>query len=278
MTKRLPLTRKPWRSCRKARSHDWASAMSICSRENRKTRWPNTRASLQRIQRTPPPNFRVAEANLRAGPFRSRGIRGVEGPHNRPCTPESTLCPGDSTRPAWSARDTPQRELEQFRKLEAEARSDTDRNRNIVVLNRGAAAKLLEGHPEEAVEMFLTVIESYPDSPTHYLNLGIVQSKLGRHKAGSGHVSEDAESRDGDNFLVYRNLAQEYELLGDMEAQPPSQGRLLAEPRRGLAGGARLESRLKFMQAQQLHPIHRCVPRDHVPWRISVRPSNRMPQ
>ena len=109
------------------------------------------------------------------------------------------------------------RELELYRKLEAETRAEADRSRDIVVLNSGAAAKLLEGHPEEAIEMFLKIIDSYPDAPAHYLNLGIAQSKLGKHKAAAD-TFQKMLSLGMDNFLVSRNLAQEYKLLGDMEA------------------------------------------------------------
>jgi predicted Zn-dependent protease len=109
------------------------------------------------------------------------------------------------------------RELELFRKLETETRAESDRNREIIVLNSGAAARLVEGHPEEATEMFLKIIDSYPDAPAHYLNLGIAQSKFGQHQAAAD-TFQKMLSRGMDNFLVSRNLAQEYKLLGDLEA------------------------------------------------------------
>src|SRR5206468_1562833 len=78
------------------------------------------------------------------------------------------------------AKEEADRELEVYRKLEAEARSETDRGRNIVIVNREAAAKLLEGRAEEAIEMFRKAGENFPDSPVAYLNLGAAQSKLGQ--------------------------------------------------------------------------------------------------
>jgi tetratricopeptide (TPR) repeat protein len=67
--------------------------------------------------------------------------------------------------------------------------------------------------------MFFKIIESYPDAPAHYLNLGTAQSKLGRHKAAVDTFQKMLSLGMADNFLVYRNLAQEYQLLGDMEAR-----------------------------------------------------------
>src|SRR6185369_6342880 len=60
------------------------------------------------------------------------------------------------------------KELELYRKVEADARSQFDRNRNIGSLNRGAAAKLLESRPEEAIDGFLKIIQSYPDAAAAY--------------------------------------------------------------------------------------------------------------
>ena len=125
-----------------------------------------------------------------------------------------------SWRQRWCerSREEAEKELALYRKLEAETRFDVDRKRDIAVLNRGAAAKLLEGHPEEAIEMFRKIIESYPDDPAQYLNLGIAQSRLGQHKAAVETFQKMLSSGVADNFIVYWNLAHEYRLLGDLEA------------------------------------------------------------
>jgi tetratricopeptide (TPR) repeat protein len=111
------------------------------------------------------------------------------------------------------AKEEADRELEVYRKLEAEARAEVDRGRNITVGNRGAAAKLLEGHAEEALEMFLK-----EGSATAYLNLGTAQSKLGQHKAAVDTFQKILTENISDSFLVSWHLAQEYQRLGDMEA------------------------------------------------------------
>ena len=101
------------------------------------------------------------------------------------------------------ANEESDREFDIFRKVEEEARSQTDRIRYMGVLNRDAAAKLLEGHPEEAVEMFLNIIQSFPDSATAYLNLGFAQSRIGQHKAAAETFQKILSQSISDSFLVY---------------------------------------------------------------------------
>jgi tetratricopeptide (TPR) repeat protein len=162
-------------------------------------------------------NFRVADTNLRMGRFDTAVAAASK---------VLTLDPGHRRAHYVLAtalvrageKERAEKQLELYRKVEAEAQAQINRGRDIVVLNRGAAAKLLEGRLEESIEMFLKVIEAYPDSPAHYLNLGIAQSKLGRHKAALETFQKMLSLGMDDSFLVYRNVAHEYELLGDMEA------------------------------------------------------------
>jgi tetratricopeptide (TPR) repeat protein len=122
-----------------------------------------------------------------------------------------------TARVRMGQKEIGEKELELYQKLEAKARAETDRGRDIIVLNHGAAAKVLEGRAEEGIEMFLRIIETYPDSSAAYLNLSAVQSRLGRHDAAVATLQKMV-SRGMDSFLVYWNLAQEYRSLGDMEA------------------------------------------------------------
>jgi tetratricopeptide (TPR) repeat protein len=116
------------------------------------------------------------------------------------------------------AKEESDKEFEIFRKAEAEARSRLDRSRDIIVANRDAAAKLLEGRTAEAVAAFQNVVATFPDSVTAYLNLGIAQSKLGQHKAAIDTFQKIQTLNLSDGFLVSWNLAQEYQYLGDVEA------------------------------------------------------------
>jgi tetratricopeptide (TPR) repeat protein len=161
-------------------------------------------------------NFRVADAHSRMGHWAEAGaaaakVLALDPSHLRAHYVQATALV------QMGQKEDGDRAFEQYRKLEAEARSRTDRDRDIIVANRGAAKKLLEGHAEEAIAMFLKIIDSYPDAPSHYLNLGTAQSKLGQHKA-SLETFQKMISRGMDSFIVYRNLALEYQLLGDMDA------------------------------------------------------------
>ncbi len=178
-------------------------------------------AEYNRVAQTDPKSvaahFRVADTSLRIGRFDAAAtaaarVLSIDPGHRRAHYVLATALV------RTGEKENAEKELELYRKLEAEARSEIDRSRDIVVLNRGAAAKLLEGRNEEAVGLFLKAIEAYPDSPTHYLNLGTAQSKLGRHKDAVETFQKMLSVGMTDNFMVYRNLSQEYELLGDMEA------------------------------------------------------------
>ena len=160
--------------------------------------------------------FRVADANLRLGRFAeasqaaARALALDAGHRKAHYVLATALVRMDAQES--------ERELEVYRKLEAEARTETDRGRNIVVVNREAAAKLLEGHAEEAIEIFVKAIETFPDSATAYLNLGIAQSKLGQHEAAVETFQKLLTRNISDSFMVSWNLAKEYQHLGDSDA------------------------------------------------------------
>ena len=161
-------------------------------------------------------HFRVADANLRLGRFAEASqaaakVLALDADHRKAHYVLATALV------RMNAQDS-ERQLEVSRKLEAEARSETDRGRNIVIVNREAAAKLLEARAEQAIEMFVKAIETFPDSPTAYLNLGIVQSKLGQHQVAVETFQKLLTRNISDSFLVSWHLAQEYRHLGDTEA------------------------------------------------------------
>jgi tetratricopeptide (TPR) repeat protein len=157
-------------------------------------------------------HFRVADANLRLSRFAEAAAAAaqavaIDAGHRRAHYILATALV------RMDAKDEADRELEIFRRLESEARSEIDRGRNMVVVNRGAATKLLEGSAEEALEMFRA-----DTSATAYLNLGTAQSKLGRHKAALETFQKILTQNISDSYLVFWHLAQEYQYLGDVEA------------------------------------------------------------
>jgi tetratricopeptide (TPR) repeat protein len=164
-----------------------------------------------------PAHFRVADASLRMGRFKEASeaaakVLAIDAGHRKAHYVLATALV------RLGSNEDSDRELEVYRKLEAEARKETDRGRSIVVANRDAGAKFLEGHTDEAVEMFRKTIEAYPDSATAYLNLGTAQSKLGQHKAAVETFQQLVTRNLADGFLVPWHLAREYQFLGDMQA------------------------------------------------------------
>jgi tetratricopeptide (TPR) repeat protein len=163
-----------------------------------------------------PANFRVAEANLRMGRFQEAAAAATTTLAFDPAHLRAHYVLATALV-RLGQQENAEKELEQYRKLEADSRANINRSRDIVVVNRGAAASLLEGRPEESIDLFQKAIAAYPDAPAHYLNLGTVQSKLGRRQAAV-ETFQKMLNLGMDNFIVYWHLAQEYALLGDMEA------------------------------------------------------------
>ena len=109
------------------------------------------------------------------------------------------------------------KEFEIYRKIEEDTRAERDRNRNIGVMNRDAAERLVEGRNAEAIEMFQKAIQAFPDSATAYLNLAFAQSRIGQHKASADSLQKMLSQNISDSFLVSWSLAREYRSLGDSE-------------------------------------------------------------
>ena len=106
-------------------------------------------------------------------------------------------------------------EMERFRKLEADERDRKDPGGPTGVSLKSAMTKLEKGRTEEALEEIRMHIRSDPDSVLFNLNLGIAQSRVGRH-ADAIHTFQTMIDRGlGDSFLVDFNLSLEYEAVGD---------------------------------------------------------------
>jgi tetratricopeptide (TPR) repeat protein len=166
--------------------------------------------------RNVPAHFRVADISLRMERFpeaasAAEKVLSLDPGHHRAHYVKATALV------RMGRKDDAEKELDAYRKLEADTRSARDRGRTIEVLNRGAAAKWLEGRRDEAIAAYLKLVDSYPDAPAIYLNLGWVQSKSGRHQDAASTFEKMLSLGMGDNFLVHWNLAQEYKLLGDTQ-------------------------------------------------------------
>ena len=105
--------------------------------------------------------------------------------------------------------------MDRFRKLEAEERDRKDIGGPTAASIKSAITKLEKGRTEEALEEIRGHIRSDPDSAPLYLNLGVAQSRIGRHTDAINTFQAMIDRGLGESFLVDFNLSREYEALGD---------------------------------------------------------------
>jgi tetratricopeptide (TPR) repeat protein len=108
--------------------------------------------------------------------------------------------------------------LQQFRKLEAEERDREYSMRGIRIVIQSAIDRFDRGEVEEAFAELREGIRSYPNSGLIRLNLGVLQSRLGRHLDAIKTLEAMIGEGFGDHFLVHLNLSQQYEILGQKAA------------------------------------------------------------
>ena len=106
-------------------------------------------------------------------------------------------------------------ELERFRKLEREDRDNVDQLRATRVFLKSAADSLASGRGDDAIKQLREGIRVYPDAGLLHLNLGIIQSQLGRHDDAVETFQSMIKAGLGDFFLVHLNLSREYQILGN---------------------------------------------------------------
>ena len=106
-------------------------------------------------------------------------------------------------------------ELERFRRLEGEERDKVDRLRATRVFLQSAADSLASGRGDDAIKQLREGIRVYPDAGLLHLNLGIIQSRLGRHDDAVETFQTMIKLGLGDFFLVHLNLSREYQVLGN---------------------------------------------------------------
>ncbi len=110
-----------------------------------------------------------------------------------------------------------QKALQEYEATEEAALAEEKQRREILELNRSAVAKLIEGQHEQAIGLFRKALDSHPgreDEIRILLNLGLAQAKLGLHREAV-ETFQSMIDRGIDDFLIHRNLAVEYALLGD---------------------------------------------------------------
>ena len=107
--------------------------------------------------------------------------------------------------------------MRDYEKLEAEAQADQKLQRTLLELDRNAAIKLVGKQGEDAIGLWREALNSRPGAALEtrlLMNLAVAQAKLGRHR-DAAETFETMIDRGINDFLIHRNLAVQYELLGD---------------------------------------------------------------
>lgn len=112
-------------------------------------------------------------------------------------------------------REEGREEMRRYQELLANAEQD---DLDIRTLSRRAGELALGGEGPEAIAALESLIETYPDQVLPRLNLGFAQRELGLHQSAIDTFQTMVE--EGlDGVMVQRNLAVEYEALGDVQAR-----------------------------------------------------------
>jgi len=107
--------------------------------------------------------------------------------------------------------------LQDYQQRESELQTAASRLNAIADLEKTSLAMLSEGRAQEAMALLSEGIVKYPLNARLYLRLGLIQSRVRLHREAA-ETFETMIRLQLDDFLVHRQLAREYEQLGNMEA------------------------------------------------------------
>jgi tetratricopeptide (TPR) repeat protein len=107
--------------------------------------------------------------------------------------------------------------LQDYQQRESELQTAASRLNAIAELDKTSLAMLSEGRAQEAMALLSEGILAYPLNARLYLKLGLIQSRLRLHREAA-ETFERMIRLQLDDFLVHRQLAREYERLGNKEA------------------------------------------------------------
>jgi tetratricopeptide (TPR) repeat protein len=106
--------------------------------------------------------------------------------------------------------------LQDYQQRESEQRIASSRLNATAELEKNCSALLSEGRVQEAMGMLREGIQEYPLHARLHMKLGLIQSRLRLHREAA-ETFETMIRMQLDDFLVHRQLAREYEELGNKE-------------------------------------------------------------
>jgi tetratricopeptide (TPR) repeat protein len=114
--------------------------------------------------------------------------------------------------------DEGQARLREFAKVEAGSQDVEVRYREIDAISVAAIRALREGNGDAAIEQLNRGIASYPNSSRLHMNLAMILSRMGQHQKAVEILESMLKRTSEGRFLIHKNLADEYKILGDAEA------------------------------------------------------------
>jgi thioredoxin-like negative regulator of GroEL len=102
--------------------------------------------------------------------------------------------------------------------VEANRQEVEHRYRSIDAISVAAIRALREGNGNEAIQQLHRGIASYPSSSRLNMNLAMVLSRVGQHQAAVETLESMLKRSNEGRYLIHKNLADEYKILGDAEA------------------------------------------------------------
>lgn len=160
------------------------------------------------------PLYRFADACLKIGDFSEAAAAAAKALKIDPQERKARYVRGVALM-RMGRREEGQKELEEYSRQEAQAQAEMNSQRDVVVSNRGAAALVLNGLGEDGIALFQSSLKTHPDVASLRLNFALALSQLGRRQEAVSVLKNMLDSGIGDDFLVYKILAREYQRLND---------------------------------------------------------------
>jgi len=105
--------------------------------------------------------------------------------------------------------------LQEFSEVDALLSEGEHDDREVQAISVSATNAYQDTGPETALEILIDGVRMYPASGRLRMNLGILQSRLDLHEAAVETFESMIADGVGRQFMVHKNLAAEYETLGD---------------------------------------------------------------
>jgi tetratricopeptide (TPR) repeat protein len=115
-------------------------------------------------------------------------------------------------------RDEGTRELDEFARLNAAAGDEERRDREIDAIDSEAAAALLRGEIDRAIDLLEAGVGRYPELPRLHMNLGLALGRAGRHREAIDRFEAILALGIVDDYVAHQLLADAYRAIGDAEA------------------------------------------------------------